>query len=87
MPSPVPTPAWQALADHHRAAAGSHLRNLLADDGRSDALTFTLDGLFLDLSKNRLTETTLALLLDLAARKIKTNTSIGVTPALASSSR
>jgi len=69
MPSPVPTPAWQALADHHRAAAGSHLRNLLADDGRSDALTFTLDGLFLDLSKNRLTETTLALLLDLAAER------------------
>ncbi|MEP4914253.1 MAG: glucose-6-phosphate isomerase, partial [Alphaproteobacteria bacterium] len=66
MPPPAPTPAWQALADHHRAAAGSHLRDLLGDDKRTEALTFALGGLCLDLSKNRLTPDTLALLIALA---------------------
>ena len=66
MPPPAPTPVWQALADHHRAAAGSHLRDLLGDGKRTDALTFVLDGLYLDLSKNRLTTDTLALLVALA---------------------
>lgn len=69
MPPLAPTPAWQALADHHPATAGRHLRDLLGDDKRTDALTFVLGGLFLDLSKNRLTETTLSLLLDLAAER------------------
>jgi len=66
MPPPAPTPAWQALADHHRAAAGSHLRDLLGDDKRTEALTFALGGLCLDLSKNRLTPDTLTLLIALA---------------------
>ena len=66
MPPPASTPAWQALADHHRAAAGSHLRDLLGDDKRTEALTFALGGLCLDLSKNRLTPDTLALLIALA---------------------
>lgn len=69
MPSPAPMPAWQALADHHRAAADIHLRDLLADDDRTRDLTFALGGLCLDLSKNRLTDTTLALLLDLAVAR------------------
>ena len=66
MPPPASTPAWQALADHHRVAAGSHLRDLLGDDKRTKALTFALRGLCLDLSKNRLTPDTLALLIALA---------------------
>ncbi|MEQ9559203.1 MAG: glucose-6-phosphate isomerase [Rhodospirillales bacterium] len=66
MPSPIATPAWQALADHHRAGGDIHLRDLLTDGGRTDTLTFVLGGLCLDLSKNRITPDTLALLIALA---------------------
>jgi glucose-6-phosphate isomerase len=66
MPSFPRSPAWQALADHHRSAGALHLRELLTDPARTDALTFELDGLVLDLSKNRVTGETLNLLCALA---------------------
>ena len=70
MPSPHPSPAWQALADHHRAVDGVHLRDLLdGDPGRAHALAFALDGLFIDFSKNRITRETLGLLLGLAGER------------------
>ena len=61
-------PAWSALAEHHRAVAGKHLRELFAEDPRR-AERFSVEGagLFLDYSKNRITEETLRLLLQLAA--------------------
>ena len=61
-------PAWSALAQHHRAVAGKHLRELFAEDPRR-AERFSVEGagLFLDYSKNRVTEETLRLLLQLAA--------------------
>jgi glucose-6-phosphate isomerase len=63
----VRTPAWAALAAHHRDVAPRHLRDLFSEDpGRFPRLTLELDGLFLDLSKNRVTDETLRLLRDLA---------------------
>ena len=69
MPPPKRSPIWQALAAHHRAARGSHLRDLLTDAKRTRALTFSHDGLHLDLSKNRMTVETLDLLLALARER------------------
>ena len=65
---PATRPAWSALAEHHRAIAGKHLRELFAEDPRR-AERFSVEGagLFLDYSKNRITEETLRLLLQLAA--------------------
>ena len=64
----VTRPAWSALTAHHRAVADRHLRQLFAEDPRR-AERFSAEGvgLFLDYSKNRITEETLRLLLQLAA--------------------
>jgi len=60
-------PAWAALEAHHRAIAGLHLRELFANDaGRGTRLTAEAAGLYLDYSKNRITDETLRLLLELA---------------------
>jgi glucose-6-phosphate isomerase len=59
--------AWQALERHHEQIAGQHLRDLFAaDPGRGERLTAQAAGLYLDYSKNRVTDETLALLADLA---------------------
>ncbi len=61
-------PAWRALQAHHRAIAPVHLRQLFAEDPkRGERLTAEGAGLFLDYSKNRLTDETLQLLVQLAA--------------------
>jgi glucose-6-phosphate isomerase len=60
-------PAWRALEKHHRKVSDLHLRQLFADDPqRGERLTAEGAGLFLDYSKNRLTDETLQLLLQLA---------------------
>jgi glucose-6-phosphate isomerase len=60
-------PAWRALGAHHRELAQVHLRQLFADDaGRGERLTAEGAGLFLDYSKNRVTDETLRLLVRLA---------------------
>jgi glucose-6-phosphate isomerase len=60
-------PAWKALAAHHKKIAGLHLRQLFADDPkRGGRLTSEAVGLFLDYSKNRVTNETLKLLVQLA---------------------
>jgi len=60
-------PAWKALAAHHREIAGTDLRRLFAEDPRrGERLTLEAAGVYLDYSKNRLTEETLRLLLRLA---------------------
>jgi glucose-6-phosphate isomerase len=60
-------PAWKALEQHHFEIAGRHLRELFAEDpGRGERLTAEAAGLYLDYSKNRVTDETLRLLLQLA---------------------
>ena len=60
-------PAWAALTAHHQTMRDVHLRTLFADDpGRGERLTAEGAGLFLDYSKNRVTDETLRLLLQLA---------------------
>jgi glucose-6-phosphate isomerase len=60
-------PAWKALEEHHREIGGRHLRELFAaDPGRGERLTAEAAGLYLDYSKNRVTDETLALLVQLA---------------------
>jgi len=69
---PLPTPlnqrpAWKALAAHADAIKPLHLRDLFRDDPtRGTRLTAQAEGIFLDYSKNRITDETLKLLLQLA---------------------
>jgi glucose-6-phosphate isomerase len=59
--------AWVALEAHHRKVSGLHLRQLFAeDDRRGERLTIEAAGVFLDYSKNRVTDETLKLLVQLA---------------------
>ena len=61
------TPAWKALLSHHAQIKDVHLRKLFADDpGRAERFSVEGAGLFLDYSKNRITDETLRLLLQLA---------------------
>src|SRR5437762_6153308 len=63
-------PAWKALESHYREIKTLHLRNLFADDPRrGERLTAEAAGLFLDYSKNRVTDETLRLLVELAAER------------------
>lgn len=60
-------PAWKALRAHAEQVRGRHLRELFADDSsRGERLTARAEGLFLDYSKNRVTDETLKLLAQLA---------------------
>jgi glucose-6-phosphate isomerase len=60
--------AWQALARHHNEIVGAHLRELFAaDPGRGERMTAEAAGLYLDYSKNRVTDETMRLLVELAA--------------------
>jgi len=60
-------PAWSALERHHEEIRDVHLRQLFADDpDRGERLTAQAAGLYLDYSKNRVTDETLGLLLALA---------------------
>jgi glucose-6-phosphate isomerase len=59
--------AWRDLVSHHKKARGLHLRDLFAKDPkRGERLTAEAAGLFLDYSKNRVTDRTLKLLFQLA---------------------
>ena len=59
--------AWKALEAHHKNVRELHLRKLFADDPkRGERLTAEAVGLYLDYSKNRVTDETLKLLLQLA---------------------
>ena len=60
-------PAWKALAEHSKEIRKLHLRELFASDSiRGEKLVAEGAGLFVDYSKNRVTETTLKLLRQLA---------------------
>src|SRR6516225_6798667 len=60
-------PAWKALQTHHDQVRDLHLRKLFADDPkRGERLTAEAIGIYFDYSKNRITDETLKLLLQLA---------------------
>jgi glucose-6-phosphate isomerase len=59
--------AWKALAAHHKEIRALHLRQLFADyPARGERMTAEAVGVFLDYSKNRVTDETVGLLLRLA---------------------
>src|SRR2546430_3526053 len=59
--------SWQALKRHYEEISGQHLRELFAGDpGRGERLTAEAAGLYLDYSKNRVTDETMRLLIALA---------------------
>ncbi|HTY24640.1 MAG TPA: glucose-6-phosphate isomerase [Desulfomonilaceae bacterium] len=60
-------PAWKALGTHYQQVRDVHLKKLFSEDPqRGERLTAEAAGLFLDYSKNRITDETLKLLLQLA---------------------
>jgi glucose-6-phosphate isomerase len=60
-------PAWTLLEKHYQKLKSVDLRQLFADDrGRGERLAVEAAGVYLDYSKNRITDETLALLLQLA---------------------
>jgi glucose-6-phosphate isomerase len=64
------TASWRALERHHADVAGIHLRELFANDpDRGRRLTAEAEGLFLDYSKHRVTDETIALLVGLARER------------------
>jgi glucose-6-phosphate isomerase len=64
------TPAWTALTSHYAQIKDAHLRKLFADDpGRAERFSAEGAGLFLDYSKNRITDETVRLLLQLAEER------------------
>ena len=64
---PTQLPAWKALERHHQAVRSVELRQLFAEDPkRGERLRVEAAGILLDYSKNRLTDETLRLLLELA---------------------
>jgi glucose-6-phosphate isomerase len=66
-PSLTKRPAWKALTDHFQALGKQHLRQLFAGDPkRGERLTAEAVGIFLDYSKNRVTDDTVKLLVQLA---------------------
>jgi glucose-6-phosphate isomerase len=66
--APLPQrPAWKALEANFAKVEGMHLRDLFAKDpGRGERMAVEAVGLYLDYSKNRITDETLKLLLELA---------------------
>ncbi|MGM0364445.1 glucose-6-phosphate isomerase, partial [Streptomyces griseoaurantiacus] len=62
------TPEWSALAAHREELAGTHLRELFeADPARGTGYTLQVGDLYVDYSKQLVTEDTLRLLRELAA--------------------
>src|SRR6516165_9387796 len=60
-------PAWALLEQHYQTLRAVHLRQLFADDrGRGERFAIEAAGVYLDYSKNRITDETLQLLLQLA---------------------
>jgi len=61
------SPAWKALEAHHQEVAGLHMRDLFANDPkRFEKFSLRFEDILFDYSKNRITEGTVSLLLDLA---------------------
>lgn len=68
--SPTETEAWRALAAHRDEVAALQMRALFRDDpGRAERMRLVLGDLYVDYSKNRIVDRTLALLLELAEER------------------
>lgn len=60
-------PAWRALSEHRDKISGVHLRDFFSESaGRFDALSYRLEDMLVDFSKQRLNSRTLELLISLA---------------------
>ncbi|WP_020494397.1 glucose-6-phosphate isomerase [Verrucomicrobium sp. 3C] len=67
MNSPTALPAWRKLQAHYAQISPLHLRDLFREDpGRAERFSLSLEEIVFDYSKNRVTNETLALLLELA---------------------
>jgi glucose-6-phosphate isomerase len=67
MPGLEELPSWQALTKHHGEIAAVQMRDLFArDPQRFECFSLRLGDILFDYSKNRITEETMSLLLDLA---------------------
>ncbi len=65
---PTQLPAWKALESHYTYIRNIHLRQMFAEDpSRGQRLAVDAAGLYLDYSKNRITDETLKLLVQLAS--------------------
>ena len=59
--------AWKKLQSHQKKLEAAHLRTLFDDDpGRGERMTVEAAGIFLDYSKNCVTDETIKLLIELA---------------------
>jgi glucose-6-phosphate isomerase len=66
-PALTARPEWRALVEHHQNIANLHLRQMFSDDPqRGERLNAQAAGVYLDYSKNRVTDETLRLLVELA---------------------
>src|SRR5208283_995953 len=64
------TPAWGALQAHYKKIKDIHLRHLFWEDAnRADRFTAEGAGVYLDFSKNRITDETVRLLVQLARER------------------
>ncbi len=65
---PTATAAWRRLSAHHAVVKGLHMKTLFAQDPhRFERFAIRFEEILVDCSKNRITEETVGLLLDLAA--------------------
>ena len=65
--NPTTTKSWKKLTEHHKQIKDRHLRELFASDpDRGKKFSLVWDDFLVDYSKNRFTEETLSVLLDLA---------------------
>src|SRR5437764_4258497 len=63
----IQSPTWKALESHYKEASRLHMRDLFRQDPRRfEKFSLRFDDILLDFSKNRITEETLRLLLELA---------------------
>src|SRR3546814_14318338 len=70
LPLLTEAPGWQALGAHHRDIGAQSLRQLFDQDPeRGHRLAAGAVGIYFDYSKNRVTDETLNLLLDLARQR------------------
>ena len=57
MAGAIGTPAWEAVAAHHRDMGGQHLRDLfVTDPSRGERLVAEAGDIYLDYSKHRVTD-------------------------------
>ncbi|WKK78156.2 glucose-6-phosphate isomerase [Marivirga salinae] len=65
--SPIETKSWKKLEKHYKNTKDVHLKTLFeGDKDRFENFSLNTESLFIDFSKNKITEETISLLLDLA---------------------